>query len=49
MKQAMKNMFTGKLGDMMKMRTPAFIHSPATYLDCLKYEFMFLEEMIILC
>ena len=49
MKQFLKNIVSGKLGDMMKMRTPAFIHSPATYLDCIKYEFTYLEEMLILC
>lgn len=32
MKGAMKNLLTGKLGDVLKMRTPAYVHTGRTYL-----------------
>ncbi len=32
---------------MLKIRTPAYIHSSVTYLDCLKYEFSTLERFLI--
>ena len=49
LKQFMKNVITGKLANVMKMRTPAIIHAPFTYLDCLKYEISYLEEFLLLC
>ena len=49
MKQAMKSVMSGKIGNLMKMRTPAFCHAPLTYLDCMKYEIAYLEEFLILC
>lgn len=48
-KSFVKNVLSGKLGDMMKMRTPAFAHSAKTYLHCLRYELAFIEEMLLLC
>ena len=49
LKQFMKSMASGNIGNLMKMRTPAFCHAPLTYLDCLKYEIAYLEEFLLLC
>lgn len=48
MKQFVKNLITGNISDAMRMRTPAFIHSPKSYLDCIMYEFSYLEGMLLL-
>lgn len=49
LKQVAKSLWSGKLGDLMKMRTPAYCHASETYLDCIRYEFYMLEEFIFLC
>lgn len=48
MKQFVKNLISGKISDAMRMRTPAFIHCPKSYLDCMMYEFSYLEGMLLL-
>ena len=47
LKSFVKNMITGKVSDALRMRTPAFIHDHQTYLDCLSYEFSYLEGVLI--
>ena len=49
MKTFLKSIMQAKLGDMMKMRTPAFAHSAHSYLHCLRFELAYLEEMLFLC
>ena len=49
MKQLVKNLMSGKLSDAMRMRTPAYCHSDLTYLDCMRYEFAYLEGMLLIC
>jgi len=48
MKHVFKSMLSGKLGDVMKMRSPAYSHCPKTFLDCVRYEISYLEEFILL-
>jgi len=49
MKGALKSIMTGKLGDLMKMRTPAYVHCGRTYLNMLVFEVSFLEKMLLKC
>ena len=45
-KTFVSNVIKGNVGDAMRLRTPAYIHSPITYLDCIRYEFSCLESML---
>jgi hypothetical protein len=47
MKGALKNIMTGKLGDLMKMRTPAYVHCGRTYLSMVAFEVSYLESMLL--
>ena len=49
MKNLGKNLVQGKFTNMLKVRTPAYVHSDKTYLDCIKYEFCLLEKMLFHC
>jgi hypothetical protein len=43
-----KSLMAGKLSDAMRMRTPAYCHADATYLDCMKFELSFFEGFLFL-
>jgi hypothetical protein len=43
-----KSLMSGKLSDAMRMRTPAYCHADATYLDCMKFELSFFEGFLFL-
>lgn len=47
MKSFVKNLMSGKMADAMRMRTPAFVHQPQTYLDVIRYEFSCLEQVLL--
>ena len=32
----------------MKMRTPAYTHAPLSYIDTVKFEFVFIEEFLFM-
>lgn len=49
MKSMGKNLVQGKVSNMMKVRTPAYVHSDKSYLDCIKYEFCLLENFLFHC
>ena len=42
-----KNLVKGNVGSILKLRTPAYVHSPMSYLDCIKYEFCMLEQVLL--
>ena len=48
MKNFVKNLVHGKMADVLKMRTPANIHTHRTYLDALIGEMAFIEGMLYL-
>lgn len=39
---------SGSISNAFKMRTPAYTHAPVSYIDCVKFEFSFLEEFLLL-
>jgi hypothetical protein len=47
-KTFVKKMITGSFSDALKMRTPAYTHAPLSYIDCVKFEFSFIEEFLLL-
>jgi hypothetical protein len=49
MKTFGKNLVQGNISNMLKIRTPAYVHSDKSYLDCIKYEFCLLEKMLYHC
>jgi hypothetical protein len=47
-KTFVKKLMTGSFSDALKMRTPAYTHAPLSYIDCVKFEFSFIEEFLLL-
>lgn len=47
-KKTVKNLMSGSISNAFKMRTPAYTHAPVSYIDCVKFEFSFLEEFLLL-
>lgn len=45
-KQLVKNLLSGKMMDVLKMKSPVNIHGHRTYLDALELECVFLESML---
>ena len=45
-KQLVKNILSGKMMDILKMKSPVNIHIHRSYLDVLEYECVFLEGML---
>ena len=48
LKTFVKKLISGSFADALKMRTPAYTHAPISYLDCVKFEFSFIEEFLLL-
>ena len=49
MKKMLKNVLTGKFYDIMKIRTPARVHCPKTYLHAIAYDWTYIQELLLLC
>jgi len=43
-----KNLLKGKLTDLLKITTPAYVHSASTYISLLKHEIYNIEKFLLL-